>query len=229
MRGINLTASEQLDAIFEEVEKLLKDEACTDSDTERKVLVEKGLKRAAGLLELAPDYHNTYHLHGLLWYRHPDKGENRSRKIKEYLNRAVSMNLQESQFSIQYLGYIHFDEKNYSEALKWFERTDEAYFEEDDKRWRWLKARELALVCRGRIDRRVDLEEARSLAAEYICAEEEDHCPANPSEVSEFARDAIDDQLEDCEAFAAVVVFMLKESNMEFLIDRYDLAGMSNG
>jgi tetratricopeptide (TPR) repeat protein len=169
-----MTTSEEIDTIFEEVAQLLSDEACSESESEKRNIIQLGLDKASRLLEIAPDYYNTYHLLGLLWYHHPDRDSKRSRRIKTFLIRAVELAPQESQFSVQYLGYIHFDEADYTEALKWFEQTDEDYFERDDKRWRWLKARELALVCRGRIRRRVDLQEARSLASEYVRAEQED-------------------------------------------------------
>ena len=215
-----MTASEEIDIIFEEVEDLLTEEACSDSESEKREFIEQGLKRASRLLELAPDYHNKYHLHGLLWYHHPDKNQQRSQRTKQFLRRAVDLSPTDSQFSVQYLGYIHFDEDNYAEALKWFEQTDEDYFERDDRRWRWLKARELALVCRGKIGHRIDLEQARSLASEYVRAERENHNPALPTEIAEFARECIDQELKDSSALAAVVVTMLEDLDLKFLVER---------
>lgn len=218
-----MTIIDEINTIFKEVDKLLIDEACSKCESEKRDLIQQGLEKASRLLEIAPDYHNTYHLLGLLWYHHPDKDSKRSQSIKAFLNRAIELAPNEGQFSVQYLGYIHFDEADYAEALKWFEQTDENYFERDDKRWRWLKARELALVCRGRIRGRVDLEEARLLASEYVRAEQDGHSPPLPTEISEFARESKDKNLEDSETFASIVVAMLSKLDLAFMVERFHL------
>lgn len=218
-----MTTSEEVDAICKDVEQLLTEEACSDGDDEKRAFIEQAFKRASRLFEIAPDNYATYHVHGVLWYHHPDKSTSRSQSIKDHLHRAVSMEPLNCQFSVQYLGYIYFDEENYAEALKWFERTDEEYFEENDMRWRWLKARELALVCRGRIRRKIDLDAVRSLAGEYVRAEREDQNAPLPIEISEFASDAIENCIVNCDEFVRIVVSMLQELEAAFLIERYRL------
>ncbi len=102
---------------------------------------------AATILKEFPNHYQGYHTLGVLWYHHPDKTRERSTRVKEILGRALEVN-PDSQFSIQYLAYIHFDERDYRTALTYYQKTDRAFFEGHDQHWRWLKAWESMIACR---------------------------------------------------------------------------------
>lgn len=83
--------SPEVDAILEAAENALTEEACSDDLQTRRTIIENALRQAKRLEEIAPDYFNTFHVQGVLWYHHPDKTSERSRQAKHYLMEALRL------------------------------------------------------------------------------------------------------------------------------------------
>src|SRR4051812_39312918 len=97
------------------IEDCLTDAAFAEEPATKRAAIERGMRAAQRLLETHRDHYQTYHALGVLWYHHPDKSSERTAKVKELLSHALALN-PDSQFSIQYLAYIHFDERDYRTA-----------------------------------------------------------------------------------------------------------------
>ena len=179
--------SPEANSIFESVEQTLTDAACSDDVAIQRVAIETALQKTKRLETIAPDYFNSLHVQGVLWYHHPDKNSERSQKVKHYLHAALKLN-PKSQLTIQYLGYIHFDEGDFPTALRYFAQTDRQYFETEHKRWRWLKAWECEIVCKARMDNtNVGFDEIKAFTDACLEAHQAQYAdPAVPSAIWSF-------------------------------------------
>ena len=179
--------SPEVDTILETAENALTEAACSDNLQTRRTIIEDALRQAKRLEEIAPDYFNTFHVQGVLWYHHPDKTSERSQQAKHYLIQALRLN-PKSQLTIHYLGCIHFDEGDFSGALGYFSQTDRQYWETEGKRWRWLKAWECQIVCKARMDiNSVSFCEIRKFTEACMRAHQAEYAdPAVPFEVWSF-------------------------------------------
>src|SRR5690349_21298507 len=101
--------SPEVDSIIKAAENALTEAACSDDLQTKRAIIEGALQRTKLLEEIAPDYFNTFHVQGVLWYHHPDRTPERSQKIRHYLLAALRLNPR-SQFTSHYLGCIFFDE-----------------------------------------------------------------------------------------------------------------------
>ncbi len=86
------------------------------------------------------------------------------------------------QFASLYLGHFYFDERRYEEALAFFSRADESYFENLGQHWRVLKNRELVLCCRLYLNlNEAGFSEIDQLCTAYEAADNEHWMP--PTEI----------------------------------------------
>jgi hypothetical protein len=125
----------EVDSIMKSIEEALVEAACSDEPCSKRIIIEKGLRQANRLEEVAPTYFNTFHVQGILWYHHPDKTPERVRNAMRYFLEALKLN-PVSHFTIHYLGCLYFYEGDWANALHYFAQTDRQYFEAEDKRWR---------------------------------------------------------------------------------------------
>jgi hypothetical protein len=157
----------EADRLFEEIDQLLTEESCTAIEDEKRRSVHIAIGKAGQLVEMEPNNADAHHILAICWYHHPSKTPERSQQIRHHLNVVLALN-PDHQFANQYLGYINFDDGNYSESLSYFERTDFDYFDSLDQKWRTLKARELIIVCKLRLGyASFNLWELRAFVAAY--------------------------------------------------------------
>lgn len=70
--------SPEVDTLFEAAENAITEAACSNDPKNRRIIIEGALQNCKRLEAIAPDYFNTFHLQGVLWYHHPDKTIERS-------------------------------------------------------------------------------------------------------------------------------------------------------
>ena len=172
-----MNGSETLSGLLVAFEDCLTEAVCADDVQTARAAITRGMQVSAAILKDFPNHYQGYHTLGVLWYHHPDKTPERSTKVKEFLNHALELN-PSSQFSIQCLAYIYFDERDYQTALAYYQKTDRAYFEGEDQHWCWLKAWESMIACRIHLSpESMPFDEIRKFISAFNEAEARDESP----------------------------------------------------
>ena len=135
--------------------------------------------RAAVEKALIADPHNSdlHHALGLTWYHEPAWSDEARQSVVHCFRKALELE-SGHQFASLYLGHFYFDEGQYEEALDFFSRADESYFENLGQHWRVLKNRELVLCCRLYLKlNEAGLNEIDQLCTAYEAADNENWMP----------------------------------------------------
>lgn len=104
---------------------------------------------ASQLLASNPNDADVCYAIALTWY-HRWLPKNERRTCLQWLEKADELDPQHPWVPL-YLGYQHFDDEQYSDAIAAFSRVNHDYFASIDHHWRNLKTRELMICCRVRI------------------------------------------------------------------------------
>ena len=209
-----------LPVLLRGIEDCLTEAACADDSESARVAVERGMRTAQVLLKKFPDHYQAFHTLGVLWYHHPDKTPARASKVKELLKRALELN-PASQFSIQYLAYVYFDERDYRTALGYYEQTDRKFFESEDQLWRWLKAWECSIACRIHLEpASLSTDEIQAFIGAYHETETEDESPKVQWELWESLQSLSPEyRARHAEIIATVREFIIASGN-EFVLEK---------
>ena len=207
---MGLTSSE---SALSQVNDLLVEVACETTAEAKSRL----LRQARAILDeaLIVDPHNPdlHHVLGLSWYHEPEWSDEARQSVEQCFRKALELE-GGHQFASLYLGHFYFDERRYEQALPFFSRADESYFENLGQHWRVLKIRELVLCCRLYLNsNEVWLNETDRLCAAYEAAESENWMP--PTEIVVCVARLGKETRSDVSVIAKRVLEMIRKLDME--------------
>ena len=135
------------DAALTQVTDLLFAVAIEDATAAKSRLLSDARRILADALQAESLNAELHYAMGLCWYHEPQWSDEALQAMERAFGRALELKPSHP-FALLYTGHFHFDKGRYDEAIEYFLKADEAYFDRLGQHWRVLKNRELIVCCR---------------------------------------------------------------------------------